>query len=50
MEVSGQIHVPAALLAEKVTPPGNNRGLGGPKADLEAVGRDKFLVVPGIET
>jgi hypothetical protein len=49
MVVSGQLHVPAAL------PPGKDlilirREVGmGPRADLNAMMRKKFFLLPGIE-
>jgi hypothetical protein len=51
MEVSGQLHVPAAL------PPGKDLRLGthlvggwmGPRTGLDALGKSKFFPLPGLE-
>jgi hypothetical protein len=42
MEVSGQLHAPAALLL-------GEEGLVGPRGDLDAVVETKIFPLPGIE-
>jgi hypothetical protein len=49
MEVSGQLHAPAALPPGKAPRYSLDRRLGGPQSRFERCEGDKNLVLPGIE-
>jgi hypothetical protein len=49
MEVSGQLHAPAALLQEKETPVPIGHKLGGSQSWSERGGEEKEKSLPGIE-
>jgi hypothetical protein len=49
MEVSGQLHAPAALLPEKSLENPLDEAGWAPKTGLEDVENRKFLTLPGLE-